>query len=303
MRARDLLNKMAAAEEHFLESTFVAPVIRGGGVRVRVAGIVWQFAVVPAEYEGWAVLKPANSRQARVMEAAKLAQIRQYLDVFPMVSLVLCEKRKETWWGLLANDADPRFRLDGPVPVLLAKDIQLFDTVRTRWDGARFLFESKNSRRDPSVAAYLRQSLGEQRKPAELARPTLTAQERTAYEWQCLLIEQDLRDATEERLRKALAHADGKFRSFIERGDSYAVTFDVDGGSYTAAIRKDDLSVMLAGICLSGEDEKFDLTSLVGVIREGRDGYIVRIGDDEAADMPPAAYHRAHPPHQRRRRR
>jgi hypothetical protein len=298
MNARDLLNKMEEAEDRFLRSSFVAPVVRGGGVQVRVAGIVLRLAVTPAEFEGWAVLKPVDQCRARVVAGAKLSQVKEYLAVFPRVRLVLCEKRAAGWWGISAGDADRRFRLEGPVPVLLAEDVQTFDTVRTRWDGTRFLFESRDPGRDPSVPAYLRKSLEARAEPASLVRPTLTPQERMAYEWQHLLAVENLRDATEERLRQAVAHADGRFESFIERRDHYAVTFLVDGQPHTTTIGKEDLAVMVAGICLSGEDEKFDLASLVGVIREGQNGRIVRVGDDGALDV--EEYRQAHPPRRRR---
>jgi len=299
MNARDLLNQMADEEDRFLQRQFVAPVLKGAGVRVRVAGIVYGLAVTPAGFEGWAVLQPLDHRRARVVNEARLAQVREYLGLFPLLRLVLCERRRDTWLGLAADDSDRRFRLGGPVPLLLPRDAQLFDTVRARYDGTRFLFESKEPRRDPSVAAYLRASLAEGRPPDALEKATLTRQERTAYEWQVLLEREKLRDATEDRLKEAVAHADGKFRSFIERGDHYAVTFLVDAESHTATIRKEDFSVMLAGICLSGEDDKFDLTSLVGVIREGQDGYLVRVGDD--GDMGEAAYRQVHPPRRRHR--
>src|SRR5688500_9070647 len=141
MNARDLLNKMAEAEESFLQSTFVAPVRKGVRVRVRVAGIVWEFAVEPRDFEGWAVLQAVDHGRARVIDAPKLGQIREYLTLFPLVPLILCERRKDEWWAIPANASDGRLRIEGPVPVTMAQDVQLFDHVRTRWDGARFLFE------------------------------------------------------------------------------------------------------------------------------------------------------------------
>lgn len=324
MNSRELLNEMAEAEDRFLGSVFVAPVLRGQRVRVRVCGIVLELAVTPPEYEGWAVLRPLDHGRARVVEEAKLSRVREYLALFPAVSLILCDRgtvqtgaasaaprkqgvptrhsmldaRTSGWRGLPAEDSGAHIRTEGPVTIELAQGVQLFDAVRTRWDGGRFLFEAKNTRRDPSVAAYLRESLAEMRPPDALQRRTLSRQERTAYEWQYLLAKEDLRDATEERLRQAVAHADGRFLSFIERTDVYTVTFAVNGQTHTSTIRKDNLSVMLAGICLSGEDAKFDLASLVGVIREGQDGRIVRVGTEGGLDE--AVYRRVHPPRRQR---
>jgi hypothetical protein len=294
VNTQTLLERLARAEEAFLRSTFVAPVTRDARVRVRVEGISWQLSVLPAGHEGWSVLQPISASHARAVRPAGLTQVREYLALFPAASLVLCERRRGTWWALLAEEYGDRYEAERPIPVFLSGEAQLFDTVRARWDGARFLFESRHPRRDASIAAYLRQSLAEGRATEALEKRTLTPRERKAYAWQRWLEEQDLRDATEARLRAAVAHADGQFHAFVERGDAYSVTFTVGGGTHTAAIRKDDLSVMVAGICLAGEDEKFDLSSLVSVIREGQGGHIVRVGDDE--DLPTEVYREVHPP-------
>jgi hypothetical protein len=174
VNARHLLNKMAAEEDRFLHRTFVSPVLKGVRVRVRVEGVAWDFAVTDPDFEGWAVLQPLDHGRARVVGPAKLSQVREYLQLFPAVALILSERRKETWWGIAAEDTGRRLRLEGPAPILLAEDGQLFDTVRTRWDGARFYHEGRSPRRDPTVAAYLRESLSKMRKPEELEKRTLS---------------------------------------------------------------------------------------------------------------------------------
>jgi hypothetical protein len=81
---------------------------------------------------------------------------------------------------------------------------------------------------------------------------------------------EDARASGERRLREALEHAGATLRDFAERGDVYSVSYTVDGQRHTSIVGKADLGVQTAGICLSGEDRKFDLHSLVGVLREGR---------------------------------
>jgi hypothetical protein len=127
-------------------------------------------------------------------------------------------------------------------------------------------------------------------------RPGLTPEERLAYSL-CLIQETAARQPAAaadpaRRLREALAQAGAQLVDYLERDDSYRVTYTVGGQQHVSAVRKGDLTIQVAGICLSGEDEQFDLTSLVGVLREAG-GEVLRIGED---GMEEEQYWRVHPP-------
>jgi hypothetical protein len=273
MNARELVERMVTAEERFLERTFMAPVLPGARVRVRLEGIVWEFAVTPRQPVGWAVLRPIDRRTAQVTGVPPLGKVREYLGLFPTASLVAAEQRGGVWWALPADGGAARLRGPGLAPVPLAKQVQLFDTVRARWDGVRFLFEGKSARRDPSVGAYLRAALADGTPAAALERRTLTREERAAYSWQLRLAEEKRELTVEDRLRAAVAHAGGKLLSHVERDFAYTVTYDVDGETHVSTVQKDDFTVVCAGICLDEQDGKFDLASLVSVVREGQQSW------------------------------
>ena len=287
-RIPDALARLAAAEDAFLKSEFLAPVLRGQGVQVKIAGVRCQLRVEPAEFQGFGVFRPLSHAAARLDRPATMGQRRQYLELFPAVSLLLCARQGaagDAWLALPANRGDDRFEADGPVPVWLAEDAELFDTVRARFDGARFWFDEVDSRADPGASAYLREALGRMAPPALVERPGLTAAQRAAYaavhddrvrreeerkNREIRRQREDARASGERRLREALEHAGATLRDFAERGDVYSVSYTVDGQRHTSIVRKTDLGVQTSGICLSGEDRKFDLHSLVGVLREGR---------------------------------
>ncbi len=77
---------------------------------------------------------------------------------------------------------------------------------------------------------------------------------------------------------------------------AFVSLFRVGGRSYTSSVNKGDLTVQVAGICLNGEDSKFDLSSLVGVLREAvGTGEIVPVGGVNQG-MDEEEYWRVHPP-------
>ncbi len=287
------MGRLAAAEERFLGEEFLAPVPRGGVVHVRLAGVVCKLAVEPACFEGWGVFRPVSLRAARLVRRATLAERQAYLRLFPPLRLILCRRDGDRWLGLPAHRGDRRFPIDGTVPVRLAEDAQPFEVVEARFDGVQCWFERTDPRHDPATAAYLRQALHERTPPEALRRKGLTPEERLAYALCHGLLLEAERDRTEARLRDALAHAGAELIGYVERDDGYRIEYRVGGERHVSVVDRRDLTVQVAGVCLSGRDRHFDLQSLVGVLRAA-DG-VVRVGEGNRG-MAEDDYWRVHPP-------
>lgn len=305
-----LLSRFAAQEADFLKQEFLAPALRGGQIRIRIAGVVCTVRIKPAAFAGWGVFQPNSHAEATLVRKASLAERRSYLELFPLVRLIICRRAGQVWHGSAASFGDRRIHLQGMAPVNLAEEVQLFDCVRTRYDGSRFWFHELDTRHDPAAAAYLRSALSDGAEPQDVRRRGLTPEERAAYElnyWEAVR-PAHMRSSAEElaglaesdivrsRLRESLSHAGAQLVDYLERADSFRVTFVVGARQYTSSVNKDDLTVQVAGICLSGQDRNFDLSSLVGVVREAAGGgEIVPIGDENEG-MDEQDYWRAHPP-------
>lgn len=323
-----MIDRLAAEEQKFLEHEFLAPAVHGGVVRVRIAGAACRLEIEPAEFEGWGIFQPVSVRRARLVRRAGMAERRQYLDLFPMVRLIVCRRKAPKWLGAAASFGDARLRIEGLVAIELAEEVQPFDVVTSRYDGATFWFDDLDPRRDPAAAAHLRAALADRIEPGQLDRRGLTAEERAAYElnyWELVRPpgaggfpasddtppqgrgprkresaqpEPAFDDPIFQRLRESLSHAGARLIGYVERADGFRVTYRAGGQEFTSSVDKKDLTVQVAGICLSGEDRKFDLASLVGVLREGVEGEVVRVGDENRG-MGEEHYWRVHPPRNR----
>lgn len=48
-----LINQIAIAEAQLYTTQFLAPCVKGGRVRTRVAGMIYTFTPKPSKFEGW----------------------------------------------------------------------------------------------------------------------------------------------------------------------------------------------------------------------------------------------------------
>jgi hypothetical protein len=274
---RELVAKMAEAEGKLSSQVFIAPVMAGRRVRVRVLGLVYEMEVEDKSFAGWALLKMVAAGRAAVVDTPSAQQVGQYLKLLPRVRMVLLESHDGLWWALSAQRSGSGFTIEKPVPVQLVARAGSFDTIYARFDGASFWFEELDRRRDPAVARTLRQHLENDLKPVDLRARGMVPAERDAYTiaWlarhpEALASPEQIRAESEsERLQRALRHAGASLDAYWQtNAGAITVRFVVDGVTRVCEVRPDDYTIMSAGICLSGDDMNFDLASLVGVLRE-----------------------------------
>lgn len=214
-----------------------------------------------------------------------------------------------TWLALPYNESDARQRFGlpmEPLPVFLCDPTggaERFERVLTRVDGRTLWFEGPDMLADPTHAEWLRAAAS--REASEDLLPGLAASERLALlSWRIHQVELTLpaahlsgqlppqnrqeqrawlgqhvqRLSLEKRLRDALAKADATLHSFSEVTapdgslSQLIVEWSEHGQTrgYRSAIDP-RLTVVSSGICLSGRDNDFDLTSLVNVMSHGPD--------------------------------
>ncbi|NES69179.1 MAG: hypothetical protein F6K24_30105, partial [Okeania sp. SIO2D1] len=111
--------------------------------------------------------------------------------------------------------------------------------------------------------------------PKEVKFKGITPEMKTVYDLVARQKEEFLKQMQQQRdekqLREALEMGGGELHNFCDRSTYWQVEWVTrDGERHTSAIDKNDLTVVSAGIFLSGGDRHFDLQSLVGVVKEGR---------------------------------
>ncbi|XGW00590.1 MAG: hypothetical protein ACAF41_16935 [Leptolyngbya sp. BL-A-14] len=266
-----LIHQLAQAETQLQLHPFLAPCVRSGQVRTRVAGMVYTFTPKPQQFEGWGIFQPGDEQTATLIEGADLPQIAAYLQQFPAIRLQLAYRlQHQSWLAYPTNEADmrQRFKTVKPVVVHLVTEGVAFEQILARWNGNSCWFEEVDRRADPEIAETLQSHL-KQLTPVEgLQFKGITPEMRTLYYLAAQQIEgfaQPKQD--EKRLRQALKLGGGELHQFHDRGDYWTVDWTTsDGVRHTSAIAKGDLTVVSSGICLSGRDRDFDLQSLVGVM-------------------------------------
>lgn len=271
MDALNLIEKIGEKERKISDLTFVSPIFSNEIVATYIDGLLYTFTI-PKTDPGWYVIKPINVHQAKIIDEAKVQEKDKYLRCLGKIYITLVFKKDNVYMGIPDKSNKYDFPFQEIIPVFLHDDIVLdFDRIIGRYDGSNIWFESVDMRNDPAKSDYLRESFENNIQPSKIKYEGLIFEEKLAYTLRTSLDKKFKEDHKKSSLKDDVEHAGGEFVSFLERSDHISITYRVDGEQYTSHISKgDDRKVLAAGICIDGNDNKFDLRSLITVMREAQ---------------------------------
>lgn len=296
-RGKDLLSKFAQEERNFRQKEFLAPFTpKSRTAIVKMNGVNYDFRIVGHKSfgSGFGVFKPIDHSCAKFVKVAEYEQIRPYLDILPKVHMILCYETDDGWvsYPMNVESSKATLGLDREIIVKNVTDCERFDVVTARYDGAHFWFDemfagadvvkSEDMRNcfDPSTTVKkMRDALG--------AIKGLTPEDHKAFDVMLASWTLFKQVTTEDRLKHFIEPGGGKLKKYVLRGDHVEILWNSESGaSYVSVVQKDTLDVVSAGICLSGEDNKFHLKDLPFIVVQGeqRDA-IYRTGNARAFNM------------------
>jgi hypothetical protein len=274
MNLNALLHQLADRETQLRSHPILAPCLKGGKIRTRIQGLIYEFVVKPRDFEGWGLFYPLDDRSAMLHQDAEIWQIDEYLKRLPKLRLRLVYPIKnQTWLAYPVNEGDMRQRFGCvlPIAIHLVRNSAVFEVVIARKIGASYWFETLDRKADPEHTEALQKGIQTLTPPSDLRFSGLTPEMRSVYE---LVVQRTtgFPSSEEKRLRDALKTGGGELDRFQDGGEYWTVHWRTgDGEAHTSAICKKDLTVVTAGICLDGLDRDFDLQSLVGVVEQQED--------------------------------
>jgi hypothetical protein len=275
MTLRALIQRLAQQELDWQGRSLLAPVVAPGRARVRLQGLVYELSIVPADYRGFGVFSLNAPGVAEFVRSATPPERENYLRLWPRRQMrLLHEVVAGNWMTRLGMIHE----VERGSP---------FELVEAAFDGRNYWYCRPVLDTRLALAEEMARALAEHVPAAELRLKGMTPEDRAGYAALCRRVPGGggnpplipggpeprvgvvVEGGDHLRLTRALARGGGSLRSFSLSGDTYQVSWeDSRGENHFSAIRRDDLTVLSSGICLSGRDSDFDLTSLVGVMEE-----------------------------------
>ncbi len=279
--AKELLKKLSSKEADVRKRDFVSPYNEKTKTAiVSIDGLVYRFSISGFKGSGIGRFKPTNALSAVYVSEAEFDERIIYMESLPVLNVILSYQNDKGWIAVPHDTrlAKSKFGIEGPVIVHNVSDAQAFDTIKVRYDGNNFWYEDFASFADLIKSQEMRTAFSMYAQKKEVRIPKTTPEDSTAFELAKKSWEFFVKNSTENRIKELLENGGAKLGSYVVRGDNIEIKWKSSSGSkYNSVVKKDTFDVITSGICLSGQDSKFHLKDLPGVIETGeRTGLIYR---------------------------
>jgi len=266
----DIMTEMVELERQLSDSEFVATYL-GGPIVTRVGGIVYKFR--PQDYHtphGCYLWRPKDTRTVRYTRQLDLVERQRFLNKFPKMIVIAVAKIDNHWivvpWNL--EEAGKRFGIMGITEAHLVRGVEPFDVIEVAMTPMPVMIDRARQILPWAHDIDLEHAAG----TAEMVAARIqgiTPEGRLALQYLFKTSEELKQSQEENRIRMALGCMNADLLSYVEQDETHLVVkWKFQGLEYRTVVQKDDLEVVSAGICLSGKDRKFDLTTIVSVMKE-----------------------------------
>jgi hypothetical protein len=281
-----IIKKIGEKEDVLTKNIFISPIYGNEYVVTRINGLVHKLGIPDSTKPGWYKIKARNFKKAKIVGEADFMEVEEYLKLLTKIRVVLVYKKDELYFGVPLKNNSAGFDVSELVPVFLTSDDHVgpFEKVICGFDGANLWYYQNDISSDPARTEYLKGSFDKFIRPEKIQHTGLTLEEKIAYTLRFNLDKKARESLKEVSIKSNVEFAGGEFVKFTERNDHISVTYKIGGQQYTSYVTKDESHhVLTAGVCLSGRDRDYDLTSLITVLREGqRRGLIHRFNNTTA---------------------
>lgn len=261
MKSFNILQNIIRREQEIIGKEFLAPVLRGGKVKVKVGNIIWE-CPLESDFSGWGVFRIQKNRTALFVREAEFWEKEMYLRQFPKLSLVLFFLDPSgIWW---ARD----LKRQNYVIVYLVEGLLPFDGISAAFDRANYWYIGEDPKTDPRKSEALRNALENDIEPGNLKIPGLKIREHELYEAAFNFKQKNIefqKSGKARKIEKALKLGNAELLDWVELPDGYRVRWKKGHTTLTSVINS-KMSVVSAGLCLAGRDHEQDLTSLASLI-------------------------------------
>lgn len=253
------------------KTQFVAPSFWGSDVALLVNGLKASYKVAK-EFHGFGVFETSN-KKAKLVREAEIAEILQYKELLKRTYFILISRFKDNSWIAYPAYSQPfsvTFWQPKPTLIHFVEEGQCFDTVKVSFNG-QFLYDGHafNST-TMEVKEHLISNLEKLVEPQVLSVKNLSPEMKVAYSVILNSIERENpAKILEKKIKDIVMRNDGKVHGLVEKKKSIVIRWTSAAGNvYNTEINTDSMFITSAGLCLDGDDRKFDFQALMGIVNQ-----------------------------------